>query len=95
MVKVYATSLVIGVIILIGIIFGAAFNAKSEPATAWRRNDRLKMATGALIGFGMGGMSAEFSPLDLTWPVSLAIAAVAAILSAYWVRYAIGLARTP
>jgi hypothetical protein len=42
-----------------------------------------------MIGFGMGGLSAEFAPIDLEWPVALAIAVVAALLSIYWVRYAV------
>jgi hypothetical protein len=46
------------------------------------------VTVGALIGFGMGGMSAEFSPIDLSWQVCLLIAAAAALLSVFWVRYA-------
>jgi hypothetical protein len=45
---------------------------------------------GAAVGFGMGGMSAEFSPLDLSWPIALVISLVAAGLSMLWVRYAVG-----
>ena len=48
-----------------------------------------KLLVGAAVGFGMGGMSAEFSPLDLSWPVALVIALVAAGLSISWVRYAV------
>jgi len=36
----------------------------------------------------MGGMSAEFSPLDFEWPVSLLLALAASALAVYWVRYA-------
>jgi hypothetical protein len=37
----------------------------------------------------MGGLSAEFSPLELAWPVSLSIALVAAVSAVFWVRYAV------
>jgi hypothetical protein len=42
----------------------------------------------ALVGFGMAGMSAEFSPRDLSWPVALALAlagSAAAVWYAGWV----------
>ena len=32
-----------------------------------------------LTGFGLGGLSAEFSPFDLTWPLALVLAVIAAI----------------
>jgi hypothetical protein len=35
-------------------------------------------------------MSAEFSPLDISWPVALAIAMVAASVGAFWVGSATG-----
>jgi hypothetical protein len=38
----------------------------------------------------MGGLSAEFAPIELAWPIALVIAMVAALLSIYWVRYAVG-----
>jgi hypothetical protein len=38
----------------------------------------------------MGGMAAEFSPLDISWPVALAIAVVGGFVGAFWVRYATG-----
>jgi hypothetical protein len=53
-----------------------------------------KLVVGAVIGFGMGGMSAEFSPLDLSWQVSLLIAIGAAIVSGLWVRYSVGQTET-
>jgi hypothetical protein len=54
---------------------------------------RAKEIVGATIGFGMGGMSAEFSPLELSWQLSLLIALGAAALSVFWVRYAVGPSR--
>ena len=48
-----------------------------------------KIVTGAAVGFGMGGISAEFAPLGFTWQVSLVIALAASFLSVLWVRYAV------
>jgi hypothetical protein len=91
-VKVYAIVLVAGVIGLLVLILGGSL------ATSLRRPDRdpgetfgatAKMIVGGAVGFGMGGMSAEFSPLDLAWPMALVIAVVAAVVSMAWVRYAV------
>ena len=92
MVKVYAISLVVGIIGLLVVIMGGAFaenvgHPERDPGELM--GIRGKAAVGALVGFGMGGMSAEFSPLDFTWPVSLVLAVIAAVLSAVWVRYAV------
>lgn len=92
MVKVYAVVLVIGIVGLLVVILGGAFaeNIGREDKDPGERFGTVgKMALGALVGFGMGGMSAEFSPLDLSWPVALVIAIVAALLAAFWVRYAV------
>ena len=91
MVKVYAAVLALGVVGLLVMILGGALAANigredADPGRRWGLGGRS--IVGVLVGFGMGGMSAEFSPLDLEWPVALAIALVAAGLSAFWVRYA-------
>lgn len=92
MIKFYAVSLALGVIGLIIAIFGGAL-ADNLGRPGLDPGERFgpggKQVVGALAGFGMGGMSAEFSPLDLPWQASLAIALVAAVLSVYWVRYAV------
>lgn len=92
MIKVYAVSLALGVLGLIIAIFGGAL-AENLGRPGLDPGERFglkgKQAVGALAGFGMGGMSAEFSPLDLPWQTSLAIALIAAALSIYWVRYAV------
>ena len=92
MVKVYALSLVIGIIGLLVVIMGGAFaqnvgHPERDPGT--RAGVIGKVIVGALIGFGMGGLSAEFSPVDFIWQVSLVIAVGAAALSVLWVRYAV------
>ncbi|MFZ0015258.1 MAG: hypothetical protein WAL25_14220 [Acidimicrobiia bacterium] len=93
MVKVYAIVLVLGIIGLLFYILGGALSenlGRDEQDPGVRFGLRGKLVVGAAVGFGMGGMSAEFSPLDLTWPVALLIAVVAAMLAMLWVRYAAG-----
>lgn len=97
MVKVYAISLALGLVGLVVILLGGAFaeslgRPKRDPGT--KMGLRGKAAVGGLTGFGMGGMSAEFSPLDLSWQVSLVIALAAALLSILWVRYAVAQAES-
>lgn len=92
MVKVYAITLTLGVIGFLLVIFGGTL-AENLGRTDRDPGERVgfagKMIIGGLVGFGMGGMSAEFSPLDLAWQVSLVLALLAAGLSALWVRYAV------
>ena len=90
MVKVYSIALVLGIIGLIALILGTAATgeASGEEKRPWERPGMPRLV-GALIGFGMGGMSAEFSPLDLSWPAALAIAVGAAVLASLWVRHAV------
>lgn len=97
MIKVYATSLVLGIAgLLIAILGGALAENLGRPDSDPGRRFGLsgKTAVGALTGFGMGGMSAEFSPLDFSWPVSLVLASVAAALAVVWVRYAVAQAES-
>ena len=37
-----------------------------------------------LVGFGLAGMSAEFSPRDFSWPVSLILALLGAAVAAWY-----------
>lgn len=88
MVKAYATTLVVGLIALTVVVIGAllASSTGREASDPGRRIGVTgKAVIGGAVGFGMGGLSAEFSPLDLHWGVSLAIAALAAALSVLWV----------
>ena len=87
MVKVYAVTLSIGVIGLLVMILGDGLaenlgRAADAPSNRWGRSGRMWVA--GAVGFGMGGMSAEFSPLGIGWPVALGIAAVAAAAAALW-----------
>jgi hypothetical protein len=92
MVKVYAVSLTLGVVGLLVVILGGAFaenvgHPDRDPGEIM--GIRGKVVIGTLVGFGMGGMSAEFSPLGFSWQVSLLIAITAGVLSVFWVRYAV------
>jgi hypothetical protein len=92
MVKVYAVALAIGVTGLLVVIFGSALaeNLRRPDLDPGETIGLLgKSVIGALVGFGMGGLSAEFSPLDLTWPIALLLALAAAGLSVVWVRYSV------
>lgn len=93
MVKVYAVSLVVGVLGLLVVILGGAFaeNIKRKDLDPGARMGMTgRMIVGGLAGFGMAGMSAEFAPLGFTWQVSLLLAVVGSAASALWVRYASG-----
>ena len=91
MVKVYSIALALGVIGLIVVILGGAFaeNVDREEKDPGRRiGSGGRAAIGALVGFGMAGLSAEFSTLDFTWQVALLIAVVGAAAGALWAWYA-------
>jgi len=81
-VKVYAVVLSLSVVLLFAWIF-ASYLGGNVPA--WTRIDPEERfgTTGrrfvaGLFGFGMGGMSSEFSPFDLSWPLGLVLALVGA-----------------
>ena len=96
MIKVYAVSLVVGVLGLLVVILGGAFaeNIKREDLDPGARMGMTgRMIVGGLAGFGMAGMSAEFAPLGFTWQVSLLLAVIGAAASALWVRFASGQAQ--
>ena len=83
MVKVYAVVLALGVVLLIAWIF-AAYVGSTVPA--WKRFDPEenvgkpgRRVLAGMVGFGLGGMSAEFSPLDLSWPVALILAVLGGV----------------
>lgn len=91
MVKVYSVSLVIGVVGLMVMILGGAFadnvgHPDKDPGDRFGLGGR--MVVGGLVGFGMGGLSAEFAPLDFTWQVALLLGVLGGVGAALWVRYA-------
>lgn len=90
---VYAFSLAVGFVALLVVVMGGTLaenlgREDRDPGLRIGRGGRL--IVGGVLGFGFGGMSAEFSPLDFTWPVALVIACIAALLGVLWVRYATG-----
>jgi hypothetical protein len=93
MVVVYAISLAVGFVALLVIVMGGTLaenlgRENRDPAVRIGHLGRLVVA--GVIGFGIGGMAAEFSPLDLSWPIALVLAMIAAFLGVLWVRYATG-----
>jgi hypothetical protein len=92
MIKIYAVALAVGVLGLIVITLGGALaeNLRRESRDPGRLlGTNGKLALGAVLGFGMGGMASEFSPLGFNWQVSLLIAVAAALASVLWVRYSL------
>ncbi|MGH8944651.1 MAG: hypothetical protein ACRDVL_00685 [Acidimicrobiia bacterium] len=92
MVKVYAIALVTGLLGLLIVVLGGALadnvDRPDRDPGEWL-GDLGKTLIGAVFGFGMGGLSAEFSPLDLSWQTALLIALGAAAASIVWVRYSV------
>ncbi|HEY7564170.1 MAG TPA: hypothetical protein VIA81_04530 [Acidimicrobiia bacterium] len=91
MVRVYAIVLAIGVVLLIAWIFLRYFVGNTsgpagfDPEARFGRRGRQVVA--AMVGFGMAGMSAEFSPRDLSWPVALVLALAGAIAAAWFAGF--------
>jgi hypothetical protein len=87
-VKVYAISLVLGFLALLGWMFSIYLGGERPGWDPDRRFGlRGRRLVAAMVGFGIAGMSAEFSPRALAWPVSLVLAllgALAAALYAHW-----------
>ncbi|HJR92842.1 MAG TPA: hypothetical protein VJ938_10410 [Acidimicrobiia bacterium] len=87
MVKVYAVALVVGVVALLGWIMMRTLSANIDRASI-DPEQRLglmgRRVVAALVGFGIGGMSAEFSPRDLSWPFALVLAILGAGAAAWY-----------
>lgn len=87
MVEVYAIALVVGVILMIAWIFATYLRGnvdgwRFDPEERFGKPGRRLVA--GLMGFGLAGMSAEFSPFDLSWPGALALAIVGAAALAWY-----------
>lgn len=93
MIKVYAVVLVVGVVALIAWIFatvlaGNLSRPRLDPEQRWGVPGRRAVA--GAVGFGMAGMSAEYSPLGIEWPLALVLA-VAGGVAAGWYAGRVGL----
>lgn len=96
MITVYAISLAIGFVGVLVAVFGAAFaenTGRPNLDVFQRLGPKSQMVIGAIAGFGMGGMAAEFSPIGFGTGISLVIASGAALVAVLWVRYATERAR--
>ncbi len=87
MVKVYAIVLIIGVVALIAWIYLHS-HAQNESKPALDPEARFgipgRRVVAGLVGFGMAGMSAEFSPRNISWPAALFLALLGAAAAVWW-----------
>jgi hypothetical protein len=86
-IKVYAIVLVIGVVALLAWIFmtvlaGNIQRPAVDPEARFGVAGRRLVAVA--VGFGMAGMSAEYSPLDIGWPLALALAVAGGTAAAWY-----------
>lgn len=93
MIKVYAVTLIAGVVALIGWIFATVLASNAgrpafDPEARFGVPGRRLVA--AAVGFGMAGMSAEYSPLGIGWPLALGLA-LAGGSAAAWYAGRVGL----
>ena len=91
MVKFYSIALALGVLGLLVVILGGTFaeNVGRPERDPGRLIGGGRALIGALVGFGMAGLSAEFSTFDLTWQTALLVAIVGAGAGAGWAWYAV------
>lgn len=93
MIKVYAVVLALGILALITWIFlnvlaGNLRRPSLDPEE--RLGIRGRRVVAGAVGLGMAGMSAEYSPLDLSWPVAF-VMAVTGAAGAAWYAGKVGL----
>ena len=90
MVTIYSISLALGFVGLLVVILGGALaeNLGREDRDPGRRiGGAGRSVIAALVGFGMAGLSAEFSTFDLEWPAALLVAVAGAVGAVVWARY--------
>jgi hypothetical protein len=100
MVKVYAITLSLGVLSLIAWIILRALvtNLPSwpdrfDPETRYGITGRRVVA--GITAFGLAGMSAEFSPRDISWPLALVLALLGAGAAVWYAGWSRGDEQTP
>lgn len=87
MVAVYAIVLVIGFTSLLCWVGAHAYASGADrpgvdPEVRFGVTGRRVVA--GLVGFAMAGLSAEFSPRDLSWPLALVLALIGGIVLAWY-----------
>ncbi len=90
MVKIYAVVLGLGFVSLVIILMGGTLAGnvdKPDRDPNLRIGSTGRALVGVVLGFGMGGMAGEFSPMDFSWPVALLLAIAGAVIGGFWVRY--------
>ncbi len=98
MVKIYSTLLILGFLGILAVTFGGTLaenlgRPDNDPGEILGTRGRLIF--GGLLGFSMGGIAAEFSPLDFSWQAALAIAVVGGVIGVAWAGYADRVAGEP
>ncbi len=93
MVKIYASVLLAGLAVLIAWVFAHTY-ASNTDRTSFDPEHRFgkpgRRVVAGMVGFGMAGMSAEFSPKDLSWPVALILAVAGGTAAAWYAGWAGG-----
>lgn len=87
MIKIYAVILVVGIVALVTWIFmtvlaGNLQRPTVDPEARFGVPGRRLVAIA--VGFGMAGMSAEYSPLDIGWPLALVLAVAGGGVAAWY-----------
>jgi len=86
-VKIYAVSLVVGMLALVIWVMAKAFSENIDrpsfdPELRFGLAGRRIVA--AMVGLGMAGLSAEFSPREIPWPLALLLALAGATAAAWY-----------
>lgn len=91
MVKIYAVSLVVGMLALVLWVMAKAFSENIE-RPSFDPEHRLglvgRRVVAAMVGLGMAGLSAEFSPREIPWPLALLLALAGAVAAAWYAGWA-------
>lgn len=82
MVAVYTIATVAGFVALVGWILIHAGGEGSRYDPEERLGSTGRRAVSAVLGFGLAGLSAEFSPLSIPWPVAFVLAVVGGVAMA-------------
>lgn len=86
MVALYAVATVAGLVSLTGWILAASFESSFDPETRFGVGGRRFVA--GVTGFGLGGMAAAYSPLDLNAGVEMVAALVGAGVAVWYAGWA-------